>query len=154
MRCLSFWQPWGWLVVSGLKDVDNRPRGTKYRGPLLVHASKKWDTEGERWLYINACKGRIPLVEYPMRHDQRIVYGAIIGLVEVVDCVTQHKSPWFCGPNGLVVRNASQFEKPFPFKGQLGLFDVPDTVVKQILWKNMVECTMVMEQWKKRLSIG
>lgn len=136
MKALSFWQPWGWLVVSGLKDVDNRPRGTKYRGPLLVHASKRWDSEGERWLYINACKGRIPVKEYPMRHDQRIVYGSIIGIVSVVDCVTQHPSPWFCGPNGLVVRDPVKFVEPFAFKGQLGLFDVPDELAKQIMSAN------------------
>jgi hypothetical protein len=139
VKALSFWQPWGWLVVSGLKDVDNRPRGTKYRGPLLVHASKRWDSEGERWLYINACRGRIPVMDYAMRHDQRIVYGALIGIVDVVDCVTQHPSPWFCGPNGLVLRDAVKFEKPFPFKGQLGLFDVPDELADQIMSSNGVE---------------
>ena len=139
MKALSFWQPWGWLVVSGLKDVDNRPRGTKHGGPLLVHASKKWDSEGERWLYINACRGRIPVMDYAMRHDQRIVYGALIGIVDVVDCVTQHTSPWFCGPNGLVLRDAVKFETPFPFKGQLGLFDVPDGLADQIMNANGVE---------------
>jgi hypothetical protein len=71
-----------------------------------------------------------------MRHDRRIVYGAIIGIVDVVDCVTQHPSPWFCGPNGLVLRDPVKFVEPFAFKGQLGLFDVPDELAKQIMSAN------------------
>ncbi len=138
MKALSFWQPWGWLVVEGLKDVDNRPKPTKHRGPLLVHASKRWDSAGWNWLYVSACKGRIPAIGYPGRHDERIVYGALIGMVDVVDCVTQHPSPWFCGPNGLVVKNPVKFEKPFPYKGQLGLFDVPDELAKEMMNANGV----------------
>ena len=136
MKALSFTQPWAWLVVSGLKPVDNRPRGTKYRGPLLVHASKKWDSEGERWIRFGIGTHKLPISWLPQRQDPVIRYGEIIGMVEVVDCVRWHASPWFCGPNGLVLRNAVKFKKPFPYKGQLGLFDVAETVVRQLLLEN------------------
>ena len=38
LPALSVRQPWAWLIVSGLKDVENRPRRTHYRGSLLIHA--------------------------------------------------------------------------------------------------------------------
>lgn len=47
--------------------------------------------------------------------------GGIIGETEIIDCVTESKSPWFCGRYGFVLRNS----KPLPFepcKGALGFF--------------------------------
>ena len=50
--------------------------------------------------------------------------GGIVGKVEIIDCVTQYKSRWFNGPYGFVLVNAEPL--PFkPYKGNLGLFDVP-----------------------------
>ena len=43
MKALSIKQPWAWLIVNGFKDVENRTWRTKYRGPLLIHASKAKD---------------------------------------------------------------------------------------------------------------
>ena len=48
--------------------------------------------------------------------------GAVIGTVEVVDVVTEHGSPWFFGPRGLVLRNPHSFA-PAPVSGALGYFD-------------------------------
>lgn len=123
MKALSLKQPWAWLVFHG-KDIENRKWPTKYRGPLLIHASKGWDSDGERWLYINVCKGNIPIKEIPMRHDPRIKYGAIIGKVVVADCVNNSSSPWFFGPYGFVLGNPIEFDKPIPCKGMLGFFEV------------------------------
>jgi hypothetical protein len=39
MRALSVRQPYAWLIVAGLKDVENRSRRLRHRGPLLIHAS-------------------------------------------------------------------------------------------------------------------
>lgn len=40
MKALSIRQPWAWLIVNGFKDIENRSWHTKYRGPVLIHASK------------------------------------------------------------------------------------------------------------------
>lgn len=39
MKCLTVWQPWADLIVKGIKDVENRSRVTRYRGPLLIHVA-------------------------------------------------------------------------------------------------------------------
>ena len=38
MKCLTICQPWAWAIVAAGKDVENRTRPTRYRGPLLIHA--------------------------------------------------------------------------------------------------------------------
>lgn len=46
MRVLSTRQPWAWLIVRQVenlddkKDVENRNRRTNVRGEILIHASK------------------------------------------------------------------------------------------------------------------
>ena len=50
MKALSIRQPWAWAIIHAGKDVENRPWGTRYRGPLLIHASKTLDQEGRAWI--------------------------------------------------------------------------------------------------------
>ena len=39
-KCLSVRQPWASLILSGKKTVEVRTWSTKYRGPLVICASK------------------------------------------------------------------------------------------------------------------
>jgi hypothetical protein len=43
MKIISIRQPWASLIVSGLKDVENGTWPTRYRGPVLIHASQRAD---------------------------------------------------------------------------------------------------------------
>ena len=47
MKCLSVRQPWAALILHGVngqkKDVENRAWPTKFRGAMLIHASKSVD---------------------------------------------------------------------------------------------------------------
>src|SRR6267378_3713180 len=43
MKIISIRQPWASLIVSGVKDVENRTWSTRYRGPVLIHASRTAD---------------------------------------------------------------------------------------------------------------
>lgn len=114
---LSIKQPWAWLVVQGLKDVENRKWGTNYRGQLLVHAGKSRPSEESIRNIERRYKVKIP------RSDLR--YGGIIGEVTVTGCVNYHLSRWFDGSGfGFVLANA----RPLPFRairGRLGFFYVP-----------------------------
>lgn len=110
--CLSVRQPWASLIVLGLKDVENRTWTTKYRGPLLIHASLRPDFD---------ARGPFTLTRDEIEALPR---GGIIGEVELVDCVTSSSSPWFEGPAGLVLRRPRVLPL-FPCRGRLGLFQVP-----------------------------
>lgn len=41
MKGITLYQPWPTLIALGVKHIETRPRGTTYRGPLLIHAAKK-----------------------------------------------------------------------------------------------------------------
>lgn len=101
---LSIRQPWASLIVEGRKDIENRTWRTEHRGPILIHAAKTPDHEARDRL----CRYGDPS-------------GGIIGIAEVVDCVTGHQSPWFSGPIGWVLANPRRL-KLTPCAGRLGLF--------------------------------
>jgi len=109
MRALSLHQPWAWALIHGGKDVENRSWPTRFRGPLLIHATKRFrPAEIEEALEAMApfVKGPLPSLD-----EIRKTTGGIIGRVEVVGCVTESESPWFFGPYGFVVDNP----EPLPF---------------------------------------
>ncbi len=114
MKAISIRQPWAWLVVVGIKDIENRT-WSKHRGPLLIHASaSKADL--------------VSIEEIEQRHGIAIDRAAlrfdgIIGAAELVDVVSRSSSPWFRGPLGWVLREP----RALPFmlvRGMQKLFDV------------------------------
>jgi hypothetical protein len=50
--------------------------------------------------------------------------GGIVGSCDLVDCVTEHRSKWFDGPYGFVLRNARKrlFKE---IRGALNLWNYP-----------------------------
>jgi len=116
MKALSIKQPWAGLVVSGIKDVENRKWRCGYRGPLLIHAGKGWDQYGYEFLS-NEMGVLVP-------RKSEHVFGAILGIVQMTDCVRGHPSRWFFGPWGFVFEDARKFPTPIPWKGELKIFEV------------------------------
>lgn len=127
MKALSIRQPWAWLIVHAGKDIENRDWATRFRGRILVHASKgmtrgEWEDSIE---YAHRCGVPLDTLHGGARFED-LQRGGIIGSVEIVDCVTDSNSPWFMGKHGFVLRDPCPL--PFtPWKGQLGFFDVPDS---------------------------
>jgi hypothetical protein len=129
-------QPYASLIIgwSGMpagihKRVENRTWHCSYRGLLLIHAGKS-----AAWL--DSWWGEVPEV---------MPYGAIIGRVDVVGCVQKdrlgfrrtvlERYPWLQdhvhaeGPYCIILENPVRFGTPIPYRGQQGLFEVPDDVV-------------------------
>jgi hypothetical protein len=127
MKALSIRQPWAWLIVNGWKDIENRSWPTKYRGDLLIHASKGM-TRSEYDEALEATQeARGSLDGFPSFDS--LQRGGIVGAVKLVDCVSKCNSPWFFGPYGFVLSTA--IDIPFlPYKGQLGFFEVGQRNVK------------------------
>ena len=111
-RALAVKQPWAWLIISGTKPVENRTWTTNYRGLLYIHASKRHDKSDleDIWDWQR------------VRIDPSVLlFGGIIGTVELYDVVTHDPSPWFVGPFGWKVRDPRAL--PFmPLKGRQSLF--------------------------------
>ncbi len=120
MKAISIRQPWAITIFRG-KDVENRTKPSKYRGPLLIHASLRSDKEASAFI-----KKNFPGV---LREVDFYNLGCVIGQVDMVDCVTDHSSRWFFGPYGYVFANPVLFRNPVPYKGMLGLYNVPDVLI-------------------------
>lgn len=128
MKALSIKQPWAYAIVHGTKPIENRSWPTRFRGPVFIHAGKQHESDeiegvlrriahetGREWKHL-----------YPhyREHAQR---GGIVGVASLIDCVTEHESPWFYGPYGFVLANARPMPL-IPIRGQLGFFEVPDNL--------------------------
>lgn len=113
MKCLTVKQPYAWAIIAGHKRVENRSWSTSFRGRLLIHAGKSLD----------ALTHQLP--DAPPPADQ-LAFGAIIGYVDVVDCVPVEDvagDPYAFGPWCFVLANPVAIE-PIPMAGKLGLFEV------------------------------
>ena len=141
MRCLSIHQPWCYAILHQGKAVENRTWPTRYRGPLLVHASKSRASYDAQSPDIWRERYGVDLPPW-----DSLVKGAIIGVVELADCVpasgeglTDRQRDWLAshpfteGPVCWVLKNPRAFAEPIPFRGAQGLFDVPDEVVAAAL---------------------
>jgi hypothetical protein len=148
VKALSIRQPWAWLIVrpdlteeddravayaSGeLKDIENRTWPTKFRGRVLIHASKGMtkqeyeDAEDPLW----ASRG--PTIELPPFGE--LQRGGIVGVATIDACVPsiERQSRWHIeGCFGFRLIHV----KPLPFlecKGALGFFDVPHDVAAKL----------------------
>jgi hypothetical protein len=112
-KALSIRQPWAWAIIEGFKDVENRRRRTKYRGPLFIHAGLREDHLG--WLALDRMG-----IDFP----DEVELGGIIGVVDLVDCVQEQESPWAMdGCYHFLLKNPRSL--PFvPMPGRLGIFNV------------------------------
>lgn len=129
MRALSIRQPWAWLIVNGHKDIENRSWPTKFRGEVLIHASKGMtNAEYEDVATMLLVKDDLRHLFQQLPDRDTLERGGIVGIANITDCVAQSDSPWFFGEHGFVLRDAKPL--PFaPFKGSLGFFDVPSDVI-------------------------
>ena len=72
MKVISIKQPFATLIAEGLKEYEFRTWKTKYRGDILIHASKSVDSKAmEKFKNLN--------LEYPT--------GCIIAKAEITDCI-------------------------------------------------------------------
>lgn len=151
MKALSIRQPWPWAIFNVGKDIENRDWPTRFRGTVAVHAAKGMtrDEYREAMAYIRhrfiakvlrnpmtveLGGGRLSMAsgELTTPGFDEIVRGAIVGLVEIVDCVTTSNSPWFQGDYGFVLANPRPLETPIPCSGALNFWDVPAEIAQQI----------------------
>lgn len=131
MKALSIRQPWARLIAIGEKPVENRAWPTKYRGPCVIHASKTWDGTGAQYL-----REQMGVYVPPRDHH---AFGALIGFADLCECVRDHPSRFFSGPFGFVFQEPHAFDHPVPWRGQQGMFDVPDSVVHRALQARVQE---------------
>lgn len=102
-KALSLKQPWANMIASGEKTIETRRWPTEYRGPLLIVSSKS---------------PNIPPI------------GCAVALATLRDCRRMTKADegaarcqLYAGAYAWVLQDIRPL-KPFPVRGQLGIYDV------------------------------
>lgn len=123
-KAITIKQPYAHLICEGIKDIENRTWKTYYRGRVYIHSS---GSQGRKF--------KIALTEDQMMAafgsiaskaiDGYLSFGAIIGYVEIVDCVKNYPSIWSLPDHyHWVLRNPIIFDKPIlNVKGNLSFWN-------------------------------
>jgi len=131
IQALSVRQPWAYAILHGGKTIENRSWPTQLRGTIALHAGRSMEPDDvaaffrfieERglsgsWLQRNAV--------------DNLPRGAVVGLVDLVDCVKTSTSPWFEGPYAFVLENPREIN-PIYCRGAQKFFDLPAEVLSAL----------------------
>jgi hypothetical protein len=88
---ISLWQPWASLVAWGEKKIETR--SWAYGGPLptvlAIHAAKHWDDEIADMCCDKHFRDALArnAIELPGDARDRLPFGAVVGVVRLVECV-------------------------------------------------------------------
>lgn len=139
-KAITLWQPWATLVAIGAKEYETRSWSTNYRGPLAIHAAK---TKDHLDLGFENPFMREALRKYGIRSTEQFPLGAILAVVELVDCLPVEKLRVTALPNERLriedherafgdfsagrfawkLQMGYRFFKPIPARGRQGLWN-------------------------------
>lgn len=130
MKAISLWQPWASLMGAGSKTIETRGWKTNYRGDLLICStknglSKKAFNETVKELGFEE-------LEYPLGQALCVVnlYDVIpTSELDFYEIGEEHLGDYSPGRFGWLTDNSRPI-KPFPVKGQQGLFNVDDELIE------------------------
>jgi hypothetical protein len=128
-QVLSVKNPWAYLIIHHGKDVENRRQQTKYRGRILIHASKGSDMYAyERHWGGDKAMQKIFDGLLENIYEAEKTNGHIIGSVELYDCVKGSQSVWAenlpepYSQYHWLLRDPHPFDVPLPAREMLGLW--------------------------------
>lgn len=138
IKTLSVWQPWASLLVAGVKEYETRGWATKYRGPLAIHAARRWTPD-----LVELCRRppyRDLLAELGLSLDElQAQCGHVLGTVDLIGIFPSNRmvgeltelekrlGDWRPGRYGWRMANQKQFAQPIWATGAQGLWwwDMP-----------------------------
>lgn len=89
MKAITLWQPWASLIALGLKQYETRSWATNYRGPLVIHASKKNDAEIRDYCQQPDIKAGLQAHNL---NSYDLPYGAALCVCTLVDCIPTERA--------------------------------------------------------------
>lgn len=121
LRGLTVAQPWAACIAHLGKTVENRTWTTKYRGPVAIHAARRYDPHGA------PHAERLAGQRFHPTHGPAGIRGAIVALADLVDV---HRcdgscSAWADPSQWHFVLADVRPTVPIPVRGALGLWRVP-----------------------------
>jgi len=128
-RGLTLWQPWGWCITHLPPDIAKRIENRGWEPwPwvkfIAIHAGATYDKKSAET--ISQELG----IQVPTRNQ--IHMKAIVGVARLTGCVTDSDDRWFVGKYGWQLADVLTLEKPIPFKGAQGLWEIPGNLRLQL----------------------
>lgn len=140
MKAISLWQPWASAIAAGLKTIETRSWPTAYRGPIAIHASKRWSRD-QKQLFMS-FHYRFPEFKERMGWIGALPKGAIVATALLMHCVEIKDAlasaaihanigelEWSLGDYGpgrfaWVLAHIKALRVPVPCIGRQGFFEV------------------------------
>ncbi len=150
------------------KRVENRTWPTSYRGPLLIHAGKsrewikKFTTPELKAMKLESCEFGAIVGICQLRDCVQMSRGTLTVGMMVVNGVeimppgttvikafpdsVNRRWPWLEqhehteGPWCWILQECHRFDKPIPYRGAQGLFNVPNEIVAEQMAALVVGC--------------
>lgn len=122
LRVLSVRQPWAWAILYAGKDVENRTWRTPYRGRIAIHAGK---------LIAPGAADKLRGIGIEVPAD--LPRGAILGTIDVMDCVEGVDSRWAVPEHWhWQLANPCPLALPVPCNGSLWLWRAAEDLAEQV----------------------
>lgn len=143
MKAITLWQPWASLIAAGVKTIETRTHDRFRRlagSRIAIHAA------GRRMSYTEAaaiCDFLIELgVISPARTPawfQRVALAAVVCTARVArfGILTQAEHARAACSDiddnrfGLFLEDVRKLDEPIPYKGERGIWNVPDEVIPE-----------------------
>lgn len=136
MHALTLIQPWGGLIATGVKLVENRtwhpPSSMRNGTRFAIHAGSKLDRETiEDLLEDGFDEHALWRVKGAVLAVATLAFVVVEGAVNPdfkIDRLPPSQRQWFNGPIGFVLSDVVALDAPVPCKGALGFWRLPDDV--------------------------
>jgi len=143
MKAISIRQPWASMIAEGRKEYETRSWATPYRGQIAIHAAKTLTVkEWEHWQKMPFYR---EFLEQYYSMFASLPRGCIIAVGELAAIYDAVKlapkisesevafGNFAPGRYAWRIVNVKKLDSPIPLRGQLGLFDVVQSMQTQYL---------------------
>jgi hypothetical protein len=132
VKAITIKNSWALLIAAGIKDIENRTWRTMFRGRIYIHCSAK-----PAFTELQSCLTYHQWEKIPEANQINLLTdiwptSAIIGKVDLINCVINHPSIWAekTGPFdkkpiwNWVLANPELYDKPIEnVKGKLSFWE-------------------------------
>jgi hypothetical protein len=151
VKALSVRRPWAYIILAGIplyeavdlgegkstvrysgknlfKNIENRsrrlPKSFELPQRVYIHVSQHDEPLTEAMMGFMFRRLSISPIGFMTMYCDVCRRGVLAGEVTITEQVTKSDNPWFTGPYGYVLADPLLFEKPIPYRGKLGFFEV------------------------------
>lgn len=149
MKALTIHQPHAMMLAIGLRTIETRSWFTRYRGPLLIHASKRWDDDIAEQCREAAGSIRDAQFNKLSRAAREMgvktwgeLLGCALAVAVVADCkpipqptgtlLDRQFGGFGPGRYGFVLTGLHTLPTPIPVRGAQGLWDPDETLIERV----------------------